>query len=133
MKKSGMLHHLEINVGDLKQSLKFWQWLLGELGYMRYQKWKEGESWKLGMTYVVFVQTEANHSSPRYHRKHVGLNHIAFHVADTTQLEKILQQAKRRKITMLYHERYPHAGDKKMNTLYLEDPDRIKVELIASQ
>ena len=55
---TGAIHHIEIYVSDLQRSIDFWSWLLSELGYEEYQKWDEGVSYKLGETYLVFVQTE---------------------------------------------------------------------------
>jgi catechol 2,3-dioxygenase-like lactoylglutathione lyase family enzyme len=34
----GGLHHVEINVSNLKRSVEFWGWLLPELGYELYQE-----------------------------------------------------------------------------------------------
>ena len=53
-----MLHHIEINVRNLKNSEVFWGWFLEELGYEPFQKWDKGFSYKEGNTYLVFVQTE---------------------------------------------------------------------------
>ena len=36
---TGMLHHVELYVSDLRKSSEFWGWLLGELGYREYQRW----------------------------------------------------------------------------------------------
>ncbi|GGB41168.1 hypothetical protein GCM10011409_18370 [Lentibacillus populi] len=54
----GLLHHIEIYVSDLARSIEFWGWLLEELGYIPFQNWESGRSWKLGSTYLVFVQVE---------------------------------------------------------------------------
>jgi catechol 2,3-dioxygenase-like lactoylglutathione lyase family enzyme len=56
----GKLHHVEIYVKDLAISKEFWGWLLKELGYKEYQNWKEGISYILEDTYIVFVQVEKN-------------------------------------------------------------------------
>ncbi len=54
----GLLHHIEIYVSNLENTIKFWGWFLGELGYEIYQKWENGQSWKLEETYIVFVQAD---------------------------------------------------------------------------
>lgn len=53
-----MLHHVEINVSNLKEARLFWDDLLGRLGYTLYSEWEKGVSWMYGETYLVFVQTE---------------------------------------------------------------------------
>ena len=35
-----MLHHVEIYVSNLSKSVEFWGWLLPELGYEQYQKFR---------------------------------------------------------------------------------------------
>lgn len=77
----GVIHHIEINVANLEKSRQFWLPFLTALDYDLYQEWSAGFSMKLGDTYLVFVQTEDNYLSPSFHRKHNGLNHLAFHVA----------------------------------------------------
>ena len=120
------LSHVEVNVSDLKRSVKFWEVLLKILGYGKYQKWDKGRSWKLGGTYVVFVQTEKNYLTAPFHRKRVGLNHLAFH-ATKKQFQEVKLFLKRKKIPILYKEKRI-----KPSLLYFEDPDRIKVEIVAT-
>src|SRR2546428_14162608 len=72
----GQLHHVEVNVSSLGKSRRFWSWFLGRLGYRQYQEWKGGFSWKLGRTYIVFVQTRRKYLKTRNHRSATGLNHL---------------------------------------------------------
>ena len=87
----GMIHHLEIYVSNLEESTIFWEWLLSELGYTPYQKWDKGQSYKLNDTYLVFVQTEDEYLDVAYHRKRVGLNHLAFHAKSREHVDKITE------------------------------------------
>lgn len=128
----GQLSHIEINVTDLKQSADFWGWLLGKLGYEPYQKWEEGQSWKLGATYFVIVQVEDAFRLQAYHRKRTGLNHLAFHAADRAEVDALTEELKARNVTILYADRHPYAGGKNTYAVFFEDPNRIKVELVAS-
>ena len=56
--QAGLLHHVEIYCADLKVKTDFWGWFLGLLGYSVYQDWPGGRSYRLGPTYLVFVQAE---------------------------------------------------------------------------
>lgn len=47
---TGLLHHIELYVSNLKKSVDFWGWFLEELGYIPFQEWENGQSWKLGNT-----------------------------------------------------------------------------------
>lgn len=126
-----MLHHVEINVSNLEQSIAFWEWLLLELGYTPYQRWLQGISWKHEQTYIVFVQTEEQYAEATYHRKQIGLNHLAFYAQSREHVDDLAQKMKARGVTILYPERYPYAGGEGHYALYAEDPDRIKVEVVA--
>ncbi|WP_067619875.1 VOC family protein [Alicyclobacillus acidiphilus] len=126
-----MLHHVEINVSDLRRTTAFWEWFLKELGYTPFQAWPQGRSWKFGETYLVFVQTVDKHLDIPYHRGRVGLNHLAFHAASRQQVDDITEQLRDRGISILYEDRHPYAGGGGHYAVYFEDPDRIKVELVA--
>ncbi|MFB4212656.1 VOC family protein [Shouchella sp. JSM 1781072] len=129
----GLLHHIELYVSDLKKSTEFWGWLLESLGYEKYQEWDEGKSWKLGDTYMVFVQTEEKYLDPPYHRKRVGLNHLAFHAKSTAHIDEMTEAFKHKQVPILYEATHPFAGGEGYYAVYVEDPDRIKVELVAPE
>ncbi|MFK9090994.1 VOC family protein [Bacillus salipaludis] len=126
-----MLHHLEIYVSDLTKTIEFWDWFLTELGYETYQKWDSGISWKYGETYLVFVQTDERFLDIPYHRSRVGLNHLAFHAKTKEHVNQITAQLMEKGITILYQDKHPYAGGDLHYAVYFEDPDRIKVELVA--
>ncbi|WP_339327634.1 VOC family protein [Mammaliicoccus sciuri] len=86
---NGSIHHLEIYVSDINKSKKFYSWLLGLLGYSLYQEWREGFSFKLNETYIVFVQVDDSFKQYGYHRKRIGLNHLAFTVEDRVTVDGI--------------------------------------------
>jgi catechol 2,3-dioxygenase-like lactoylglutathione lyase family enzyme len=127
----GVIHHVEINVSDLKKTVEFWDWFLEELGYDQFQKWDGGKSWRLGETYIVFVQTEERFLDVPYHRSRAGLNHLAFHATSREHVDDITQKLKAMDVTILYTDRHPYAGGKDYYAVFFEDPDRIKVELVA--
>ncbi|QED46163.1 VOC family protein [Cytobacillus dafuensis] len=129
----GLIHHVEINVSNLKSTIDFWSWFLEELGYSPYQEWEKGQSWKLGETYIVFVQTEERFLDIPYHRCRVGLNHLAFHASSRKQIDDITSKLKEKNINILYTDKHPFAGGKEHYAVYFEDPDRIKVELVAPE
>lgn len=127
-----MLHHVELYVSDLNKSLIAWDWLLTELGYTVYQQWDQGKSYRHGDTYLVFVQTEPEYLEPPYHRKRPGLNHLAFHAESMEQLESFRCHLPRYGFSELYADRFPYEGGPNYVALYFEDPDRIKIELVAT-
>ncbi|WP_368974420.1 VOC family protein [Caldifermentibacillus hisashii] len=128
---AGLLHHVEINVSDLNRSIAFWGWFLEELGYTPFQEWENGTSWKLADTYLVFVQTEERFLDVPYHRSRVGLNHLAFYAESREHVDDITKKLIEKEIKILYEDRHPFAGGKEHYAVFFEDPDRIKVELVA--
>jgi catechol 2,3-dioxygenase-like lactoylglutathione lyase family enzyme len=126
-----MLHHVELYVTNLERSLAFWRPFLVGLGYHESQRWSEGVSYMCGETYLCFVQAPIEHIEAGYHRKRVGLNHLAFHAKSRAHVDKVAQWAKAAGFPSLYEDQYPFAGGPDYYAFYCEDPDRIKVELVA--
>jgi catechol 2,3-dioxygenase-like lactoylglutathione lyase family enzyme len=77
------------------------------------------------------VQTEPRHLAPPYHRCHVGLNHLAFHAASRAQVDELTAALRQRGVPILYADRHPYAGGPGYYAVFFEDPDRIKVEVVA--
>lgn len=128
---TGLIHHIEINVSNLQKTVEFWSWFFEELGYKQFQKWDGGQSWRLADTYIVFVQTGEKYLDNPYHRSSVGLNHIAFHAKSQQQVDHLTMLLEERGTKILYRDRHPYAGGTNHYALFFEDPDRIKVELVA--
>lgn len=55
----GTLHHVEVWVRDLEAAVASWGWLLERLGWVPYQRWECGRSWRLGGTYLVVEASPA--------------------------------------------------------------------------
>jgi catechol 2,3-dioxygenase-like lactoylglutathione lyase family enzyme len=127
----GKLHHIEIYVSNLEKSRVFWSWLLEKLGYTLFQEWESGFSYILDDTYIVFVQTEERFKDVSYHRCRTGLNHLAFHVQDSKEVDEFTEVLRTKNIPILYEDRHPYAGGEDTYIVFFEDPDRIKVELVA--
>lgn len=127
----GCMHHIELYVSDLERSAEFWGWFLKELGYSSYQKWEGGQSWRLDGTYIVFVQAAERFLDIQYHRCRVGLNHLAFYADSRPHVDEITKALESKGIPILYKNKHPFAGGDSHYAVYFEDPDRIKVELVA--
>lgn len=129
--RAGLLHHVELYASDFETSVSFWEWFLGELGYEAYQDWADGRSWKCGPTYLVLVRAPEEHADEGYHRRHPGLNHLAFHAESRSQVDELTRKLRERGVTILYDDDHPYAGGPDHYAVYFEDPERIKVELVA--
>lgn len=126
-----MLHHVEINVSNLKKTRSFYDFLLPKLGYELYQQWEQGFSYKVNHTYLVFVQTEERHADVAFHRGRTGLNHLAFHGDSRSQVDELTEELINRGVNILYKDRHPYAGGNQTYAVFFEDPDRLKLEIVA--
>ncbi len=128
-----MLHHVEIYVSDIKASHAFWANILARIGYEETGHWGDGFTLGHGDDgYLTFVQVAEKHKEHRYHRCGVGLNHLAFKVKGREAVDALRQYCVENGIHCLYDEKYPFAnGGKDYYALFVEDPDRIKVEFVA--
>lgn len=127
----GLLHHIELYVSDLQGTLAFWDWFLLYLGYERYQDWLTGRSYKKETCYIVFVQIENKYKEMTYHRCGPGINHLAFYGGSIEEIDNLTTLLLQKGITILYPEKHPHAGGPDSYAVYFEDPNRMKVEVIA--
>jgi len=127
---SGMIHHLEFWVPDLDRAVVSWGWLLDELGYKPFGEWPGGRSWRAGQTYIVLEQSP-DRTASRHDRCRPGLNHIAFHVADQAQVEKLVAVAPSNGWRLMFADRHPYAGGDGHYAAYLENVDGFEAELVA--
>ncbi|QDV05139.1 Glyoxalase/Bleomycin resistance protein/Dioxygenase superfamily protein [Planctomycetes bacterium Poly30] len=126
-----MLHHVEIYVADLERTLSFWTHFMERLGYEP-DRWSGGMNYRRGDDpYLSFLAAPAEHLDPGYHRKRVGLNHLAFRGRSREHVDELAAWIKEAGHTMLYENRYPFATGPDYYALFCEDPDRIKVEVVA--
>ena len=126
-----MLHHVEIYFSDLQRTLRFWTPLLEMLGYHESQRFAGGVSYMHENTYLCLVQAPQEHLNAGYHRKRIGLNHIAFHGRSREHVDQINEWVKSSGFVSLYDDQYPYAGGPGYYAVYCEDPDRMKVEVVA--
>ena len=128
MAKDGSLEHLDISVSDLERSGAFWAAFLKDLGYREFAKSATGWSWTNDESTVFLLQAESGYLDPPYHRKRVGLNHLAFGVSDRKHVDAMATRLKERNIPLLYGG--PRTG-RTTYAVFFEDPDRIKIEVVA--
>lgn len=126
------VYHLQINVSDLQKSVAFYQDLLGYFGYEAIHKDKYAAGFSNGTTDFWLVHTGIKYQKNQFHRKNIGLNHIAFRVNSKDDVDKFCEEfLKPKKIAALYNSprKFPEYTDK-YYAVYFEDPDRIKLEVV---
>ena len=125
------LDHIGINVGDLNTSVDFYDKVLGELEWTK----KIFEHDLIGYTYdgawLFLSQADEKFKQDSYHRKRIGLNHIAFFMDSKEKVDGFYKFLKQNNLNWLYDgpKEYPEYC-KGYYALYFEDPDRIKLEVV---
>jgi catechol 2,3-dioxygenase-like lactoylglutathione lyase family enzyme len=126
---ASVLDHLDLNVSDLERSRSFYGPLLEHLGYAPFQ---EGSGWcsfidPAGLFYLVLVQAPIAHMQAGFHRKRIGVNHLAFSAPSRAAVDDFHSLLLANRIAALYGapmemgERY---------AVFFEDPDRLKIEVV---
>src|SRR5258706_9983014 len=127
---TGTIHHIEFWVPDLDRAVASWGWLLDELGYQPFGDWPGGRSWRAGSTYIVLEQSP-DRTASRHDRCRPGLNHLAFHVADQEQVEKLVAGAPTNGWRLMVADRHPYPRGQGHYPAYLENVDGFEAELLA--
>ncbi len=127
--------HLEIHASNLENSLKFYDLIMPQVGFQRFLTLPELVGYTDGVLSLFIGQTDVGFLRYGFHRKRTGLNHIAFSVKSRKDIDKIYREiVMPNKLWVLYggpqnyREYHPD-----YYALYLEDPDRIKIEIVYSE
>ncbi len=131
MAMNGRFHHMDIYVADLGLSVAFWGPFLEGLGFRKAADRATAKSWRSDAAELFFVQAEAEFVAAGYHRKRVGLNHLAFAVASREELERARDAVIASGARMLYGATIEETPTQ--HRFFFEDPDRIKVEVLAER
>ncbi len=126
------VHHFQIQVSNIQKSAEFYGELLGRLGFTKALEMEGMVEWQKEGTRIVVAQCPKRFITHDYHRKRVGLNHIAFRAPSRTAVDELYRSyLLPKKIPVLY------GGAKEWKdydpgyyAVYFEDPDRIKLELV---
>lgn len=126
--KTTKLSHLDINVTDYKKSVLFYDLILLSLGWEKIVSRIEHTAYTDGTLKIIINPVDDKFKGEGFHRKRVGLNHLAIYaptkdIVDEFHREILLAN----NVPVLYDG--PN-GDKDYYSVYFEDPDRIKLEVV---
>ena len=129
------LAHVEVNVSNLETSEKFYFLILSKLGWT--EKLHTNEVIGFGApdnTHLFIVQTEDRYTGNKFHRRNIGLNHIALRVGSKQDVDDFHAFLTEHTIPCLYADRSKdYSKEYNMEEYYavfFEDPDRIKLEVV---
>ena len=126
------IHHFQIQVSNIQKSATFYGELLGRLDFTKVFETEGMVEWQKEGTRIVVAQCPKRFLADGYHRRRVGLNHIAFRAPSRAAVDELYRNyLLPNKIPILY------GGSKEWKdydpgyyAVYFEDPDRIKLELV---
>lgn len=125
--------HIYLYASNLKKSYAFYKPLLEYLGYRENAKFDWGFAFINNGTSIWFEQTPKDYLKDGYHRKRVGLNHLAFKLESKEEVDKFYKEFLRpQKIKTLYDspKSYPEY-EEGYYAVYFEDPERMKIEVVS--
>jgi len=125
------LGHIYLYVSDLNRSYGFYKKLFEYIDYKENFKADWGCSFIKNGTSIWLEQTPTNYSEAKYHRKHTGLNHLAFTLLSREAVDEFYEEfIVKNSIPTLYDtpKAFPEYGES-YYAVFFEDPDRIKLEI----
>ncbi|EYF07159.1 VOC family protein [Chondromyces apiculatus] len=124
--------HLELNVTDLDRSIDFYLSALSPLGFVladsergQYARLTNGRDAVL----ILCPVAEAYRDRP-YHRKAVGLSHLAFGVESHERVDEMIAHLAQLGIPLLGEGKISSDYRRGYCTIAFEDPDRIMIEIV---
>ncbi|WP_435176257.1 VOC family protein [Halorussus sp. AFM4] len=79
----------------------------------------------------MIVRAPDEYADEEFHRRHPGLNHLAFHAESRSHVDGMTEQLRERGVAILSEDDHPFAGGPDHYAVYFEAPERVKVELVA--
>ena len=126
------VHHFQIQVSDIRKSAKFYGELLSRLGFVKVFEVEGVVEWQMEGIRIIVAQVPQRFLANGFHRKRIGLNHIAFRAASREAVDNLYwNYLIPNKVAVLYGGAKEWPGyDPGYYAVYFEDPDRIKLELV---
>lgn len=123
-------HHVELWVPDLAAARPRWAWLLDVLGWVDFQDWSVGHSWRApDGSYLVVEQSPAL-TGTTHHRTAPGMNHLAV-TGTRAQVDLLAAGAADHGWSVLFADRHPYAGGADHYAVFLADTDGYEVEVVS--
>ncbi|HOM78322.1 MAG TPA: VOC family protein [bacterium] len=123
--------HIYLYVSDLARSHSFYKKILIPLGYSELLNEDWGYAFINNGTSLFFEQAPEDHVQEGYHRRRIGLNHIAFKVDSREAVDTFFKDViVSNKFKVLYDtpKAFPEYGQH-YYAVFFEDPDGIKLEV----
>jgi hypothetical protein len=125
----GSLHHVEVWCRDVASSGPSWDWLLGAMGFVPRDTWRDGRSWPAPDGSYVVLESGPDVVAAAHERRRPGVNHLAFRGGSRDDVDGLVADAPSHGWALLFADRHPFAGGPEHYAAYLEDSDGFEVEV----
>lgn len=102
--------------------MRFWTPFMALPGYTP-DRWSGGVNYLRGDddAYLCLLPAPSEHLAAGYHRKRVGLNHLAFRAESRAQVDRVADWVRASGHVLLYADRHPYAGGPDYYAVFCED------------
>lgn len=129
--KRTKLSHVDISVSNYAASIRFYDLILLSLGWEKLVSRNDYTTYTDGTLKIVLCPVEEEYKQFGFHRKRVGLNHLAFYAETKEVVDDFCREIlAKNNIATLYQK--GASGDNNYYSVFFEDPDRIKLEVVYS-
>ena len=125
------IDHLVIRVGDLDRSRRFYDKVLGFMGFER--EWEFGKTvgWNNGVTMFWIAEAEDEAKDRLHRRGDIGYHHYAFEVDSREEVDALHAFLKAEKVEIADPPAaYPSYGEG-YYAVFFQDPDGLKLEAMV--
>lgn len=126
---SSKISHIEINVINYSEAIKFYDIIFSFMGIKRVNCMKSWTAYTDGQSKIIICPTDDNFKSRGFHRKSAGLNHLAFYAESKKDVDNFYQNVL---ITHNIQTLYENGafGNDDYYAVFFEGPDRLKLEFV---
>ena len=122
------IDHLTIRVGNFRKSKRFYNRLLGFLGFELEWEFDHVAGWNNGKTMYWIAEADAEGKKHRHRIGNIGFHHYAFELGKRKDVDELYAFLKKEKITVVDPPaEYPDYGEG-YYAVYFLDPDGLKLE-----
>ena len=122
------IDHLTIRVGNFRKSKRFYNRLLGFLGFELEWEFDHVAGWNNGKTMYWIAEADAKGKKHKHRIGNIGFHHYAFELGKRKDVDELYAFLKKEKITVVDPPAdYPDYGEG-YYAVYFLDPDGLKLE-----
>ena len=123
------IEHIDLTVNDVARSRAYFDKVLGELGFRKFEG-SDYIAWSNAQMTIAIREASAANRDARFDRYRVGLHHLAFRARTRAEVDAFHDFLVREKITVLDAPAvYPQYGEN-YYAVFFADPEGMKLELV---